>query len=262
MDTRLIFRDPAWRLSRGRRHCERGRGARNPRAARPTAFDLEASRSVASQAFAHYRFTQLITGGTTNPTFKYIREWTPNYSNSPVTDVNSQNIVCNGPGTSPKSEVAEVTAGSTVGFVSDQAVSHPGPYSAYLAKAPGDVTQWNAQGGAWFKIWQQGPTGASSSGLTWNNGSKFTFNLPRAIPNGDYLLRFEHIGLHGASGVGGAQFYISCAQLRVTGGSGGSPGPTISLPGGLKATDPGIQINIYYPVPTNYQIPGPAVYSG
>ena len=50
MDIRLIFRDPAWRTIRGGRHCQRGRGARNPRAARPTAFDLEASRAVAAKS--------------------------------------------------------------------------------------------------------------------------------------------------------------------------------------------------------------------
>jgi hypothetical protein len=135
-------------------------------------------------------------------------QWTPNYSNSPVTDVNSQNIVCNGPGASPKQEVAEVTAGSTIGFASDQPVSHPGPYAAYLAKAPGDVTQWDARGGQWFKIWERGPLSLGQSGLSWDQGSRWTFPIPRNIPNGDYLFRFEHIGLHGASGVGGAQFYI------------------------------------------------------
>lgn len=50
MGTRLIVRDPAWRLSRGGRHCNRGRGARYPRAARPTAFDLEAPRPVATKS--------------------------------------------------------------------------------------------------------------------------------------------------------------------------------------------------------------------
>jgi hypothetical protein len=34
------------------------------------------------------------------------------------------------------------------------------------------------------------------------------------------------------------------------------------LPGGYKATDPGIMINIYYPIPTSYKYPGPAVWKG
>ena len=50
MDSGLISPHPAWRLSRGGRHWKRGRGARYPRAARPTAFDLEASRPVATKS--------------------------------------------------------------------------------------------------------------------------------------------------------------------------------------------------------------------
>jgi hypothetical protein len=50
MDSGLISPHPAWRLNRGGRHSQRGRGARNPRAARPTAFDLEASRGVATKS--------------------------------------------------------------------------------------------------------------------------------------------------------------------------------------------------------------------
>jgi hypothetical protein len=44
-----------------------------------------------------------------------------------------------------------------------------------------------------------------------------------------YLMRPEHIALHDVSG--GAQFYIACAQIRVTNGGNGSPGPLVSIPG-------------------------------
>jgi hypothetical protein len=37
--------------------------------------------------------------------------------------------------------------------------------------------------------------------------------IPRCLQNGEYLLRAEHIALHSAGSAGGAQFYISCAQL-------------------------------------------------
>lgn len=84
--------------------------------------------------------------------------------------------------------------------------------------------------------------------------------IPRCLQNGDYLLRAEHIGLHSASSVGGAQFYISCAQLTVSGGSGTyNPRNIVSFPGAYQATHPGIMINIYYPVPTSYTPPGPDV---
>ena len=56
--------------------------------------------------------------------------------------------------------------------------------------------------------------------------------------------------------------YISCAQLHVNNGGSGTPGPLVALPGAYKATDPGLEINIYYPVPTSYTFPGPAVWKG
>jgi hypothetical protein len=75
-------------------------------------------------------------------------------------------------------------------------------------------------------------------------------------------MRVEHIALHSASTVGGAQFYISCAQLKVQNGGSGSPTPLVAFPGAYNANDPGIKLNIYYPVPTSYTPPGPAVWSG
>lgn len=64
-----------------------------------------------------------------------------------------------------------------------------------------------------------------------------------------------------AQSSGGAQFYISCAQLEVTGGGSTEPSQKVAFPGAYSASDPGILININYPVPTSYQNPGPAVFS-
>src|SRR5690606_19179048 len=95
----------------------------------------------------------------------------------------------------------------------------------------------------------KGATSISASGVTWDvSSTQWTFKLPSSTPSGQYLLRMEHIGLHGASGTGGAQFYISCAQINVTGGGNGNPGPLVALPGAYRPNDPAIQINIYYPV--------------
>lgn len=82
--------------------------------------------------------------------------------------------------------------------------------------------------------------------------------IPSCVENGDYLLRAEHIALHSASTVGGAQFYLSCAQVTISGGSGTAKPQKVSMPGAYSANDPGILINIYYPVPTNYTPAGPA----
>jgi hypothetical protein len=47
---------------------------------------------------------------------------------------------------------------------------------------------------------------------------------------GDYLVRVEQIGLHVASSKGGAQFYIACGQIEVTGSGSGSFSPTVKFP--------------------------------
>lgn len=115
----------------------------------------------------------------------------------------------------------------------------------------------------WFKVAELGPS-ISNGQISFPSQDRdsFTFTIPKSLPSGDYLFRAENIAIHAASSAGGAQFYISCAQITVTGGGSGTPGPTISLPGGYKATDPGILINIYYPIPTSYKYPGPAVWKG
>lgn len=70
------------------------------------------------------------------------------------------------------------------------------------------------------------------------------------------------MALHSAAAAGGAQFYISCAQVRVSGGSGtASPAPLVAFPGAYKATDPGLLVNIYNNGGQAYQPAGPEVFS-
>ena len=90
----------------------------------------------------------------------------------------------------------------------------------------------------------------------------FNFTIPNALPSGDYLLRAEQIGLHQAMQNGGAQIYIACAQVRITGGGTGTPGPLVAFPGAYSASDPGILININSPAKADYVPPGPPVWHG
>ena len=87
--------------------------------------------------------------------------------------------------------------------------------------------------------------------------------MPKALPDGEYLLRVEQIALHQAAQAGGAQFYVACAQIKVSGGGSGTPGPLVAFPGAYSASDPGIKINLNtQPPPSTYTPPGPAVWSG
>jgi hypothetical protein len=188
---------------------------------------------------------------------------TKNYqSNGPVTDVQSADIRCyQMKGTSG---IFNVTAGSPVKYNAKSSISHPGPMSFYIAKVPAGESAASWEPGTakvWSKIYQDMPN-IAAGGMSWPTmgAASVSVTLPKCLANGEYLLRAEHIALHSASSAGGAQFYISCAQLSVTGGSGTfSPKNQVSFPGAYSATDPGIMINIYYPVPKSYSPPGPAV---
>ncbi|KAG8806570.1 hypothetical protein FRC18_006030 [Serendipita sp. 400] len=209
---------------------------------------------------AHYRFNSLIVGGQSSPEYKYIRK-NSNF-NSPVTDVTSNDLRCNVGATGTGTETATVAAGDTVGFALDTPVYHQGVLNVYMSKAPADAASYDGSGG-WFKIYEISAVTDGGKSITFptDNASKFTFTIPSSITSGDYLLRIEHIALHVAQSVGAAQFYISCAQLTVTGGGSAEPA-TVSIPGVYQATDPGILIGIYYPIPTTYVQPGPEVFSG
>lgn len=87
------------------------------------------------------------------------------------------------------------------------------------------------------------------------------FTIPKNVPSGNYLVRVESIALHQAQAVGGAQMYLSCAQIKVTDGGSGTPGPLVAFPGAYQASDPGL-IWTYYPVVTSYTAPGPTVWQG
>jgi hypothetical protein len=79
-------------------------------------------------------------------------------------------------------------------------------------------------------------------------GKSYTTTIPKNIPNGDYIIRHEIIGLHYATKMNGAQFFPSCSQVSITGGSNFSSlsaatkAPGAKFPGGYKATDPGIHV--------------------
>ncbi|KAF2741441.1 hypothetical protein EJ04DRAFT_571531 [Polyplosphaeria fusca] len=214
---------------------------------------------------AHYTFPEFIAGGAGTGQWKYVRKTTNYQSNGPVTDVTSTQIRCYelSPGTA--SQTYEVKAGDTIGFTAMTSISHPGPLQFYMAKVPDGKTAatWDGAGQVWFKIFEQGAT-ITAAGMSWasQGATKVTVPIPKSLPSGEYLFRVEHIGLHSAGSAGGAQFYISCAQVKVTGGGSGSPSPLVSFPGAYKASDPGIQINIYYPIPTSYTPPGPRPWKG
>lgn len=74
------------------------------------------------------------------------------------------------------------------------------------------------------------------------NGDTYTTHIPANLSPGDYLVRHEIIALQLATAQGGAEFYPSCSQIRVSGNGTGVPQETVALPGAYSDTDPGILV--------------------
>jgi len=229
---------------------------------------------LCNSALAHTIFQELHVNGVSAGHYKGIR--VPNY-NGPITDVTSNDIICNG-GINPYKQPlpqdiitvpsgAEVTAewhhgdGPDPSDTSDPVdPSHKGPILAYLAKVP-SALQTDVTGLKWFKIYHDGlNAGTWAVDKLITNKGKVSFRIPACIAPGEYLLRVELIALHGAGSYPGAQFYMECAQIRITGGGSTSPA-TVNFPGAYSGSDPGVLVNIYYPPLTSYTIPGPAVFT-
>ncbi|KAI0117006.1 glycoside hydrolase family 61 protein [Daldinia grandis] len=195
-------------------------------------------------------------------------------NNNPVTSVSSNDIRCNVGGTKAAAAKCSVAAGDTVTVEMHQQPgdrdctrealggNHFGPVMAYLSKVPDAASADGSS--SWFKIFEIGYDPATK---TWGNDllnkgcGKQDVKIPSDIAPGDYLLRAETIALHTAGQAGGAQFYMTCYQITVTGGGSANPAG-VKFPGAYSANDPGIKVDIWGNGFTEYKIPGPAVYQG
>ncbi|AEO55652.1 glycoside hydrolase family 61 protein [Thermothelomyces thermophilus ATCC 42464] len=229
---------------------------------------LFAAGLLAQHAAAHSIFQQASSGSTDFDTL--CTRMPPN--NSPVTSVTSGDMTCNVGGTKGVSGFCEVNAGDefTVEMhaqpgdrsCANEAIggNHFGPVLIYMSKVDDASTADGS--GDWFKVDE---FGYDASTKTWGtdklneNCGKRTFKIPSHIPAGDYLVRAEAIALHTANQPGGAQFYMSCYQVRISGGEGGQLPAGVKIPGAYSANDPGILVDIWGNDFNEYVIPGPPV---
>ncbi|KAK6543460.1 hypothetical protein TWF694_000206 [Orbilia ellipsospora] len=180
-------------------------------------------------------------------------------NNNPVGDVTSDNIICQTPG-STSSTIINVKGGDKLGFLFQHVIggaqgsndpdnpiasSHKGPIQIYLASVSNAASS-SKSGLKWFKVGSEGLNGGRWGVDTMISQSGWWYaTLPTCLAPGDYLARVEIIALHSAYSSGGDQFYISCAQLRVTSGGSWTGSNFLSFPGSYSQSDPGILINIY-----------------
>ncbi|KAL1747209.1 glycoside hydrolase family 61 protein [Schizophyllum fasciatum] len=218
---------------------------------------------------------------------------------NPVKGAKNPDILC-GPGAKAASEHAAARPGSAievqwVGGGGQKWPHEVGPLLSYLAKCPdGDCSKWDAKDAQWFKIAEDG----MREDGTWVHkdlmkGLPAKLSLPDGLASGAYLLRHEIIALHNAKDEGGAEFYESCAQIKVgdggdgdedgdkggmsakskSGASGKSKGgdssnseagapaksELVSFPGAYSDEDKGILVDAYDLKPKDYVFPGPPI---
>ncbi|KZL82501.1 fungal cellulose binding domain-containing protein [Colletotrichum incanum] len=201
-------------------------------------------------------------------------------SNSPVTNLAGSELRCNVGGTTAAKGKCPVKAGGTVTIemhqqngdrsCKNEAIggAHYGPVIVYLSKVDNAAS---ADGSSpWFKIFQDGWSAKAGAGSGDDDNwgvkdlnaccGKMDIPISKDIADGDYLLRAEVIALHAASPSGGAQLYMTCYQISVTGGTGTAKPATVSFPGAYKASDPGIGVNIHAKL-SSYVVPGGTVAS-
>ncbi|KAF8892935.1 glycosyl hydrolase family 61-domain-containing protein [Infundibulicybe gibba] len=159
---------------------------------------------------------------------------------NPIKGANNPAVNC-GPNSRASTIVADAKPGSSVSF---------------------DWTGADLSKAKWFKIQQIGRNGNGPwAQADLMNGAKAQVNIPSNIAPGNYLIRHEIIALHLAENQGGAEFYASCTQLRVSGNGNGAPAADelVSLPGAYTDTDPGILVKNAFDPQANYIFPGPKV---
>ncbi|KAJ3055100.1 hypothetical protein HK097_011475 [Rhizophlyctis rosea] len=213
--------------------------------------------ALVGSAQAHY-FVKAINGQTT-----CLRPISPPGTyrdNFPVTgaQIDNADVVC---GEARALTTAQppctIAAGSTITLTYDNQVGHPGPEFIYIARTAA---------GPWAKINQDiiSSDGKWANERFGNGQTTYTFTLPAALASGNWVLRTEHFGLHGALQAGGAQLYIRCIDINVTGSGTGIPGPTVQFPGAFTSSTPGVVWNPYGGTANNLRYPavGPAVWNG
>lgn len=177
----------------------------------------------------------------------------------------SPDIICHKDG-KPGALTANVKAGSKIELQWNKwPESHHGPILNYLAPCNGDCSKADKTSLQFFKINQQGLIDGSNPPGTWasdnmiENNNTYTFAIPESVADGNYVLRHELIALHSAEQTDGAQNYVQCINVKVTGGGNSSPSGTAGEKL-YKENDPGIKFNIYNNL-KSYPMPGPAMFN-
>jgi len=164
----------------------------------------------------------------------------------------------------PGALTASVSAGGTVEFQWSEWPHPTGPMLTYVASCGADCSIVDKSSLEWVKIDEAGidyETQEWAAAKMVADGNVWTTHVPENLAPGNYVFRHETISLHGGGSANGAQAYVQCFNIAVT-GSGTKQLPAGTLGINLyKATDPGVLFSPYQTI-TEYIIPGPALWTG
>jgi hypothetical protein len=265
---------------------------------RATIASLAATFAV-SGVRAHYSFSAVTLGGTTYDGWNNCY-WAGSDNatdpvrqancNNPYQDITSSGLTCNtgtpttvtidgtaglygGVASAPAPLDVTVAAGSDV-TIMWSSMEHPGPITTWMAKCDGPCSEWTGQSteAVWFKIdeygFENGEWANTVAQANLVNGlPSWTVTIPSTIVAGNYLIRQEQVGLHISTTPYGAQFFVGCAQLVVTGGGSDDPSTTegYQIPGIYDVNSflyPDWDTADYTSSYPGYVIPGPGLWSG
>ncbi|KAI1489401.1 glycosyl hydrolase family 61-domain-containing protein [Biscogniauxia mediterranea] len=259
---------------------------------------LALAASFPLTANAHTIFTTLFINDVSQGDGTCVRMNTdPEHCTSPVPSVTSDDMACGINGEQPVAFTCPAPVGAKLTFqwrlwadaeqpgVID--ISHKGPCAVYAKQMTNMSAEDAAAGPGWIKLWDEGYDAGAGKWCTEkliDSGGLLSVAVPASLPPGSsWLFRPELLALHNAA-AGDPQFYVGCAQVYITAAPSSSSsssssssdapatavqtdpgvlalpaGKSVSIPGYLRASDPGLTFDIYAPS-FPYPIPGPDVY--
>ncbi|KAF9532658.1 hypothetical protein CPB83DRAFT_832754 [Crepidotus variabilis] len=172
-----------------------------------------------SIAAVHYVSGQLVVEESAGQTLydkavRQLRYKSPEWLFQEAYKISPELIKCNNPAVDA-TETITVEPSQILELAIDASPSappslyHKVPTTLYLSRAPGLAEDYIGDGD-WVKISIWGP-GDDPFHFSSQDLERFTSLLP-VIPNGEYLLRAEHMAIHVITS---PRFYINCAQIKV-----------------------------------------------
>ncbi|KAL4888060.1 glycosyl hydrolase family 61-domain-containing protein [Aspergillus ambiguus] len=231
---------------------------------------------LAAQVAAHGHVTNIVINGVSyrgwdinsdpyNSNPPLVAAWqTPNTANGFISPdaYDTSDVICHLNATNGQGHI-QIAAGDKISLQwTTWPDSHHGPVLDYLANCGGSCETVDKTTLKFFKIDGVGLVDETTVPGVWGddqmieNNNSWMVEIPPTIAPGNYVLRHELIALHGAGSENGAQNYMQCFNLKITGT--GSVQPSGVLGTELYTpTDPGILVNIYTSI--SYIVPGPTL---